>query len=71
VAIYVHPEIRRSLLGARVAALLLRAMKVWALAQGATVLAIHGTNGYVGRMARGAKPIGVNVLVNLQAKPPG
>lgn len=49
------------------AAMLLRAMKAWARAKGAEMLTIHGTSGQMARMARGARPIGVNVVVPLGA----
>lgn len=63
----VLPDIRKSLLGGRAAAMLLRAMKAWARAKGAEMLTIHGTSGQMARMARGARPIRVNVVVPLGA----
>lgn len=64
-AFFVTSGIRRSLLGARTAAHLLRALRGWGTLKGATLLTIHGTSGHVGRMARGARPIGVNVVIPL------
>ncbi len=64
-AFFVAGSVRKSLLGARVAALLLRTMKGWAVAKGASMLIIHGTDGRMRRMARGARPIGINVSIPL------
>lgn len=61
----VDPKLRKSMLGGRVAALMLRTGKQWARAQGATMLTIHGTSGYMGRMSKRATPMGVNVVMGL------
>jgi hypothetical protein len=61
----VRADIRKSFLGARAVALLLRADKGWASAKGATMLTLHGTSGQMLRMTRGGRPIGVNVVLRL------
>jgi len=61
----VDPKLRNSMLGGRVAALMLRTARQWARAQGASMLTIHGTSGYMGRMSKGAKAMGVNVGIEL------
>ncbi len=65
-ALLVAADIRKSLLGVRAAAHLMRAIKSWARAKGANMLTIHGTGGSVRRMARGARAIGINVAVPLR-----
>lgn len=64
-AFFVARDVRKSLLGAKIASVMLRALRGWATAKGATLLTIHGTNGHVGRMARDARMIGVNVVIPL------
>ncbi len=61
---YVHPDIRGSLLGGRIAALLLRAAKRWATEVGATGFMLHGTHGKSMRLA-GGRVIGQSVMVAL------
>jgi len=61
----VEPALRKSFLGGRVAALLLSTGRKWARAQGASILTIHGTSGYMGRLSKGATPIGINVAIEL------
>lgn len=61
----VDPKLRKSMLSGRVAALMLRTARQWARAQGASMLTIHGTSGYMGRMSKRATPMGVNVAIGL------
>jgi hypothetical protein len=44
---------------------LLRTGKAWARAQGASMLTIHGTSGYIGRMSKGSQALGVNSAISL------
>ncbi|WP_029042214.1 hypothetical protein [Cucumibacter marinus] len=73
---FVMPDICKSLLGGRVAAILIRQVRNWAKDRAknrvknrvknnnAISLTIHGTNGMVARMVKGGKVIGVNVISN-------
>lgn len=68
---FVMPDIRKSMLGGRVAAVLIRQAKDWAKNwvkdrvknNTAISLTIHGTNGMVARMVKGGKVTGVNVVL--------
>lgn len=62
---FIEPRIRRTLLGGKVAGLLLEEAKKWSHARGAADLLVHGTHGAGGGLGRRGQPLGMNIVVNL------
>lgn len=62
---FIESRIRRTLLGGKVASLLMEEAKKWAKARGATDLMVHGTHGPNGGLGRRGEPLGANIVVAL------
>lgn len=62
---FVMPEVRKTLLGGRVAAILLREAKSWSSEKRASALLIHGTHGFGMGLARSGHLMGRNMLMEI------
>lgn len=63
--LFVHPEVRATFLGGKVAMMLIQTARAWAKAQGATELLIHGTYGGTNGLAKRGKLLGENVVIEV------
>jgi GNAT superfamily N-acetyltransferase len=64
-SLYVSPDMRTSLVGGKVAALLLSNARKWAKSMGAEELMVYDRQGFVMRLLKGAEVDGANVVVRL------
>lgn len=62
---YVHADVRSSLLGGRVAAMLASQAKDWAREKGAMELMFYDRQGFLARLLKGGEVDGANVVVEL------
>lgn len=64
-ALFVHPDVRATFLGGRVATMLLQTGQAWARSQGATELLVHGVYGGQNGLAKRGKVLGENIVIEL------